>query len=67
MEGKRWPIFKAIRAEMWLSCALEKTAATETVRMARSLNLIPTRLADNPFLGSLEQSRTQLAERREKN
>jgi hypothetical protein len=54
MEVKRWPGFKAIRTEMWLSGALEKTAAAETVRMARSLNLIPTGLADNPFLGSLK-------------
>jgi len=67
MEVKRWPGFKAIRTEMWLSGALEKTAAAETVRMALRFNLIPTGLADNPFPGSLKKSRTQLAERREKN
>jgi hypothetical protein len=58
MEVKRRPCFKAIRTEMRLSGALEKTAAAETVRMARSLNQIPTGLADNPFLGSLKESRT---------
>jgi hypothetical protein len=67
MEGKGRSGFKTIRTEMWLSGTLEKTAAAETVGMALSFNLCPTSLANNPLLGELKQSRTQLAERREKN
>jgi len=67
MKGKRGLFLKTVRTEMRLSCTFEKMPAAQTIRWTTSIGLLPAGAANNLFLGSFKECRTQLAERGKEN